>query len=796
LLVFISGFSLAQKSPDLEKAAQYYGSKRYALGVEYALKAKSTLLGAGKVQSPEYFESLLMLAQCYSGLGDHISSLQYYTQVLNRLAANSGKNTIVYSRMQIVAAMEHASCGNYDKAASMLQKSRETIVAIEGQQCESMVLYYSALASLYAMQNDLDNQLTAAADLVLLSDRIFDVDDPRRSAALQQLGIVCHNLGRYTEAIDNFGKALPMVERISGRNSILYARCLHYLGNAYNHNLDFANAAKCLSTACSIMEKRSPGANATADVLQTLSETYYQTREYHKAYTYLKKALDIYTENLRKYFPYMTTAERQNYWKSTHAAHENLLSILSRGKYDGDMAADAYNSLLVSKGLLLASENRLAQLVANSNNTSVRNTYNSILESRLELDMMQDSGNDTAVRDSIAAAISQHEKYLLSMLSGLGDVCNYMNISWKDVESRLSEKDAAVEFFYSDDRLGALVIRKGMRFPRLIMMDSIDYTNPYSGTGIYQKIWTPLLQYMSRDGVTYFSPAQRIHTMAIEYAPVNDSVLISDIYDIRRVSSTRNIAMAAGKYSSRTAAVYGGIYYNTDVETMEKESQKYDVDRTAAVNRNLDSRLMDLNATYLKGTLKESQNVSSMLDSMSYDTQFLSEYQANEESFKSLSGKDIRIIHIATHGFYINKRTGDAYSQPLANAGLLFSGCNNAGKAPLGIEDGILTAAEISALDLHNTELVVLSACETGLGEISDEGVFGLQRGFKKAGARSLIMSLWPVNDYATQLLMTNLYRNMKNGMPLRDAFIKSQQYLRTRKGVRPEHWAAFIILD
>ena len=117
----------------------------------------------------------------------------------------------------------------------------------------------------------------------------------------------------------------------------------------------------------------------------------------------------------------------------------------------------------------------------------------------------------------------------------------------------------------------------------------------------------------------------------------------------------------------------------------------------------------------------------------------------------------------------------------------------------LSTDDGILTAREISRLDLSGLDLVVLSACETGLGDISGEGVYGLQRGFKKAGAQTLLVSLWKVDDEATQLLMTEFYRGLLDGKTKRQAFIDAQRYLRSAQGGRfnrYECWAAFVMID
>lgn len=116
---------------------------------------------------------------------------------------------------------------------------------------------------------------------------------------------------------------------------------------------------------------------------------------------------------------------------------------------------------------------------------------------------------------------------------------------------------------------------------------------------------------------------------------------------------------------------------------------------------------------------------------------------------------------------------------------------------PDDVEDGVLTARELSSMNLGNVDMVVMSACESGLGAISGEGVFGLQRGFKLAGAKSLLMSLWKVDDKATKKLMIEFYRHYLLGMTKRESLYLAQQSLRNSVDYSdPKYWAAFILLD
>jgi CHAT domain-containing protein len=187
--------------------------------------------------------------------------------------------------------------------------------------------------------------------------------------------------------------------------------------------------------------------------------------------------------------------------------------------------------------------------------------------------------------------------------------------------------------------------------------------------------------------------------------------------------------------------------------------------------------------------------------------------RAIEETFKGLDGLSPHVLHLATHGFFLpvaptkQKPIDDITSgsnafslqqNPMFRSGLVLAGGNEAWKGKqlkYGREDGILTAYEIAQMDLSNTELVVLSACETGLGDLEgNEGVIGLQRAFKIAGVKQMIMSLWKVPDQETMELMTSFYTNWLNGDPPRNALRSAQ--LKMREKYSPYYWAAFVLVE
>jgi CHAT domain-containing protein len=221
---------------------------------------------------------------------------------------------------------------------------------------------------------------------------------------------------------------------------------------------------------------------------------------------------------------------------------------------------------------------------------------------------------------------------------------------------------------------------------------------------------------------------------------------------------------------------------------------------------------------YLDGTMKEVEKIRKLADHKRITSVVISGNEATEESIKNIYGKSSPdVIHIATHGFFfpdVSKnynRTGLKASgksvipgfrssdNPLMRSGLAFAGANHrwsGEKVPSGMDDGILTAYEVSNMYLQATQLVVLSACETGLGEIrGSEGVFGLQRSLRMAGAKNILMSLWQIPDYQTSELMGQFYEEWFSGKPIGEAFRLAQNYMKEKYPRQPFMWAAFVLL-
>ena len=573
---------------------------------------------------------------------------------------------------------------------------------------------------------------------------------------------------------------------------------------------DYINIPKYVKNV--ISNNKSLPAFAYSDYMSILGEAYYKLNYYDSAFNAYSKNFKDELLKLKENFSFMNSYQKQNYWQEHNVAFDNIVKISTKILQNKESLKLAYNSLLLTKGLLLASEQRINTVIQNSSDESLVSDFYLLMQYRKKID----EAKTTAKIDSLSKLAQKLETQLIKRSSQFADIIDYINIDWQKVKKSLKVNDVAIEFFYVDSSLYALLLKKSFNVPKLItLIDLSEDRNLYSTFEMYEKIWKPIEKYFSKNGKVYFAPSEKLYTIAIEYAPIDDKQTISDKYNLYRISSTRNLALKYERNLNKKAAVYGGIKYNfgkgnwEDMKNNKNKSEHVFRDYPLVNSENFRSGVQSLTGTQI-----EAEAIANTLRAANYVVSEMSDIAATEESFKNLSGSGISILHIGTHGFYQQEDTvihtflplltNDRQSTEdlsLSKNGLLLAGANTAldsekrKQIPDGVEDGILTAKEISRLDFKGLDLVVLSACETGLGKITGDGVFGLQRGFKKAGAQTIIMSLWKVVDDATQLLMTEFFKNLTSGKSKRESFISAQNTVK-EKYPDPMYWAAFIMVD
>lgn len=536
------------------------------------------------------------------------------------------------------------------------------------------------------------------------------------------------------------------------------------------------------------------------------------------------------TQSILSNFSFLSQEERMNFYKNFEY-YLPLLNVMLYETGDRSLFGQIYDNILITKGLLLRTTNSVKETILKSGNVQVISDYNRMLSLKQQIINERDS----LQRIKINEEIEKLDKRLSRNASEYGAFTKSNNIKWKDVCENLKDGDIAIEFYNlpvvihkdtiqqmtGEPRFCAVLLKKGFKEPDIIPLckeselEVLSSDSLYNSTTLYDLVWKPLENVLGDVRNIYFAADRELHQVGIEYALLPDKKRICDNYNIYRLTSTRLLAEDKNNNNLKNAVLFGGLNYDLSRDELIAESREKGIKPVKAY-RIADLENYRYGVAYLPGTKEEVENIAQLINSTKkFRCEVITGDKGTEEAFRTLEGKDVGIIHLATHGFFwsdeitekrsyvsflMNSVTRSNEDKALLRSGLFFSGANVglAGEQlPEDVEDGVITAQELSAMNLGNVNMVVLSACQSGLGETTGEGVFGLQRGFKLAGANSLLMSLWKVDDEATKLLMTEFYHNLIKGDSKISSLRKAQQYIRSIPYYNsPEYWAGWILLD
>lgn len=769
------------------------------------------------------------LSNSLVAIGNYSEADDVLSRVIENLRKNNIKTLQIRNLYEAKGLLYYTIC-NVDMALYWYNQAKD-MYAVEDEKS----LQYSILISNIAACQMVKENYSLAKQL---SDKAYDIcvqfyGDNSNKASDRLL--ILNNLATIYTKLKDYSKGKELYERIiedatSQQNTGAKALALINLSEIYFlHENDFPTAEEYLREAMKM--EAAPYVKDMAEI------DYLFTQILQKRETTVNE-IESYNnrikEELGSMYSHFSEVEREEYWtqKSQSLVFLNNLSALTFNTPNS--LEMAYDNAIYTKSMLINSSRLLGQLV-NGCNTNIQKEYSSMITMKRRL------SNKNCPPDSIDAyreKISLKEKTIVALIPDFGNKLKALFKTCGDVQRMLSDNEIAIEFIFlpqiktpfeeSELLYGALLLTKSDTFPKLIplcseyvfedLMDmdtsmrqnEIDSLYSFSNKTLYHMIWEKLEPYIPVGSTVYYSPTGYISKINLT-AISNGNKRLSEVYGFHEVSTTAlidDVKQGTGK-DFHNAALYGDINYYEDVDLMAEKAKTYTLYTSGEVlaTRSLSRGAWDL----LPETKEEVGAIGEMLRDKGTNVFVLTQNDANEESFKALDTNAPELIHIATHGFYfppeenvttsffngLHSYTHKDYS--MLYSGLLFAGGNNAwtGKEIAeGVEDGILTADEISRLDLSGNKLIVLSACNTGLGDIDNvDGVFGLQRGLKRAGANTILMSLWKVPDEETKELMRIFYNELIKGNTPHQSLMIAQKRIMTN-GKSPYYWAGFIILD
>ncbi|MFN7488184.1 MAG: CHAT domain-containing protein [Chryseotalea sp.] len=773
-----------------ESKARGKGSVAYVANLNNKAKLEQAL-GFYNEAEQHFNEALLLVEKIFGGGLQPAIVLNNKAMLMQAL----GRNNEAIETMKLSIAASEASAKN---------KVIKDKGSFDNRRFQSNLAYIYQSAG----------KFTEAESLFLSQKKIYEnrgnANNPEYAALLNQLALLYMQMNKANEVEALLNKAIAVYKKKNGEESTNYAKALSDLGMYYRisgkYDLAIQNLSKALALKEKILNANHPEFIKTKE---ELAIAYWKSNQTQQAYTQYKEVMEKTLTFIDQYFPPMSEAEKTAYWDITSPRFQRFYNFaLQNVTQQPELAADVYNYHIATKALLLNATNKIKQIILNGKDVKLKQDYISWLNKKellaryyaLSKDELKEQKIDLKSLEAEANAL---EKMLSGKSADFAQGYATNRISHDQLAQLLQENEALLEIirvqayeqsFTNQVVYMALVVTKNANKPNIVILENgqqleTRYAKYYRNSiqqkqadeYSYQQYWAkiePALQgkkniYISVDGV--------YNQINLNTLKKPDGLFLLQQYEIALLGNTKDF--------------------------IEIKKRKVSTGKKNAVLVGFP----DFGATEplaLPGTKVEVETINKNLKTAGYTTQLFQQKEASEKNLKNVKAPEI--LHIATHGYFLQDvenqdnafgvASENATRNPLLRSGLLLADAGKTMNKQTGTDlssndNGIVTAYEAMNLNLEGTDMVVLSACETGLGDVKNgEGVYGLQRSFLVAGADALIMSLWKVDDAATQLLMSSFYTNWVKLRDKQKAFKQAQVQLYT-KYKDPYYWGAFVMV-
>ena len=785
--------SLVDATSDLQTKYTYYSQKgneardlgQYGIAEQWYLRGKDIAERADtKNVSANKHLSYSNLRNLYAAIGRYNDALLYARKAIEEFQAHTPMGDATYNMPYMALADIYRLMSDKENCYRSLTKIFKTASRIVDSK-ELYHLYTTRGRCHFAFKNYQSalNDYKKADELLATK---YPQTDGDRISLLALIGGVEHQLRNYAESERYYRKYAEYTKALYGEKSLEHINAQIYLANAEG----FAG-------------------NVT-----------YGCNDYTAAVLQLKTLM-------KQRIPYMSSTEREGLWNPLSSLFTMMTPYALEAKQTQTaFTKNCYDALVMSKSFLLESERSMYDVIKRKGTPEDMHNYTTLASMKNQVKAWEKDYNANA--DSILSVsrkIIRLENLLANRCKGYSDGTDFMDVDYDAVKHALGQNEVLIDFTdYISQTQGrkyaAYIINKVQYYPLLkalfaerqidslgVVRPDMYYSEDYS-EDVLNLLWEQLKENVSEGATIYYVPSQLLFQISLESLPLADGTLLGNHYNFVRLSSARELVKMKSKSNSNktnTAVLYGGLQYDLETTAMAEESKKYDLSNLIALRGEIargDSVFHEL-----QGTKEEILKIEDLLKRNKWQVSSYMGKNGTEESFLNMHGKSPKLLHLATHGFYYTPNRAEnvdylkGYTDAMSLSGLVLSGGNAAwlGKPlPKGVLGGILSANDIARLDLNNTDMVVLSACQTGQGKATSEGLYGLQRAFKKAGVGTIVISLWSVSDKITSEFMTTFYERLAdthNAWNKRKAFEEAKEIIR-KKHPNPFHWAAFVMLD
>lgn len=793
------------------------------------LKKKETRFGKN---SRHLNDPLILKARVKMILGDYTEAERIAKRANDITTSIFGTESTKVTSSLMTLAKINTLIGDYETAIDILEKTVDIREKQFGLNHIDVARSVSDLALVKFYNNE---PIDEVEKLFLRAEKIIGrklgASNPIYAETLKNLAIIYVADGRYKEAISFLDEAGSIwKQKIGVRNNINAASINVLKGDIFYNKREYSDADNYYEDAKKMYQNFFNTSHPEyVKVLSKLSKTYYMQGDVKKSQDALEEVLSNYSVFIRDYFPSLSEREKAKFWNTIKSDYEfyNTLVINYNRKND-DLIGELYNNALMTKALLLSSSIKIRQRILNSDDEDLKSIYQDWEAKKDLLTKVLSMSTDQLFQagingNSLQKEVENLEKSLSEKSEDFSSGFDKELVQWTDVKGALRPNEVALEmvrfrlfdhnfshdsimyailYIKNDDKKskpGLILLKNGKDLESKYLKyyrNSIKYRvdDPKS----FENFWKPIQDVVGNPGNIYLSADGVYNSINLEAIKLEDNSYVLDKSNIILVSNTKDLYFDKQHpkevQQANTVSMFGAPNYYVSTKPGKWTGRA-----------SMRGGSPDVIGS-LPGTALEVNNLKSLFRNDGWVTDDYMEHEATEQAIKEMDNP--KIFHVATHGFFqpdadlsqedIAMNENAVAQNPLLKTGLLMSGAGdilNETKTNFNLGDGILTAYEAMNLNLDKTDLVVLSACETGLGEIeAGEGVYGLQRAFLVAGARTIIMSLFKVSDEATQKLMVKFYSKWLETGDKRASFIAAKQEIKDEYK-DPIYWGPFIMI-
>lgn len=728
----------------------------------------------------------LFLARGFAQTGNDIEAEREYENALTLIRAKSKKLQLLDLDVVDELSLLRVRTGNWEGARSLIEWSLATRQRGWNKKNPTNFRPYLPLGILHFSREEIDSAkhyLNTYTKNLRNSNYTGHLDVDKYADAYQTLAEIALNEGDLVTARKFANKSSRLQRHEWTRKEIgkNYPDRVTALNTLTTINLQAGKQKRAKKTdrrATYLVEKHLQGQDLLqARVYLNKALLAFENAEIENVKIHLKKVMDLKVHFVKTTYAYLSEYEKENSYPEFKQNNDEVLSlafqVLSQSNLSTQdpFGTDVLNFIINTKAVILSESNKLISQIDTATSSLAEQliTWKDLKKQWYYLSSASKKKSKEKASE-VQLQIVELEKSLSSQL-GIEPATD-----WKSIASNLKTTDVAIELINipntgSTISFLAFKIRKDLNTPEVVVlnspMPSEKFISYYKNTIKYDQedtlthslFWEPLKINPAIKKI-YLSPSSVLHQMNFNAVENPDGTFLSDHYSIINISNASNLVRVGNPTSPFSSAALIGI---SDFSLQPQQVNAIEL-------------------VELPGVLDEVQKIDSILIADNIRSTRLLNENALEKTLGELPSQSI--LHFATHGLF-----DPGVSNPMLGSGLVLSSTDPT-------EDGVLTAYEASLLNLEKTDLVVLSACATGLGDIIDgEGVYGLQRAFEVAGVNNIIMSMWNVDDQFTQYFMTTFYSSLLKNQDVPAAFQETLNEAK-KSNPNPRFWGAFKLVQ